>query len=261
MGKLHCQALPALVLSYDKLTLRSFLPQQQMLDHVSTFTRSTVREAQKQALLQELRAKGIKNEVVLQAIAAVRREDFLPEALKARAYENVSLPIGAGQTISQPYTVAFMTELLAPAREQLSMYKVLEIGTGSGYQAAILAAMGIRHIFTVERIPELFAETEKRFAALGIQAQMRLSDGTLGWSEKSPFDAIIVTAGSPDVPEALAQQLAVGGTMVVPVGSQTSQRLYRITRVHAASGADAFQAEEFQTFRFVPLLGEQGWSA
>lgn len=231
-----------------------------MLDHVSTFTRSTVREAQKQALLKELRAKGIRNESVLQALAAVRREDFLPEALQARAYENVSLPIGAGQTISQPYTVAFMTELLAPTQEQLPTYKVLEIGTGSGYQAAVLAAMGVRHIFTVERVPELFAEAQKRFAMLGVQAAMSLSDGTLGWSENAPFDAIIVTAGSPDVPEALAQQLAVGGRMVVPVGSQSRQRLYRITRLSMSTGADAFRAEEFQTFRFVPLLGAQGWS-
>lgn len=231
-----------------------------MLDHVSTFTRSTVREAQKQALLKELRTKGIKNNLVLQALAAVPREDFLPKALQARAYENVSLPIGAGQTISQPYTVAFMSELLAPAPEQIPAYKVLEIGTGSGYQAAIFAAMGVRHIFTVERVPELFAEAQKRFAMLEVQAAMRLSDGTLGWSENAPFDAIIVTAGSPDVPEALAQQLAVGGRMVVPVGSQAHQRLYRITRLHAGIGADAFQAEEFQTFRFVPLLGAQGWS-
>jgi protein-L-isoaspartate(D-aspartate) O-methyltransferase len=121
--------------------------------------------------------------------------------------------------------------------------------------------MGVRSIYTVERLPDLFTDAQKRFSSLGITAQMRLSDGTLGWSEYAPFDAIIVTAGSPDVPEALVQQLAVGGRLVVPVGSQAQQRLYRITRLHAGGGDDAFQAEEFQTFRFVPLLGEQGWSA
>ncbi len=235
-----------------------------MLDHVSTFTRSTVLEAQRNTLLEELWAKGIRNEAVLRAIAQVRREDFLPDALKARGYENVALPIGAGQTISQPYTVAFMTELLMPTNKEpseeiLSRYTILEIGTGSGYQAAILGAMGFRRIYTVERIPELLAEAQKRFTALGIPVMTRLSDGSLGWSEYAPFDAIIVTAGSPDVPETLALQLAVGGKMVVPVGSQTHQRLYRITRLHAGLDADAFSAEEFQTFRFVPLVGEQGW--
>lgn len=232
-----------------------------MLDHVPNILRSTVAEAQKGALLQELRSKGIRQEEVLKALASVPREAFLPEALQHRSYENISLPIGAGQTISQPYTVAFMTELLGLAPERLAQTSVLEIGTGSGYQAAILAAMGVRSIYSIERVPELLAEAQARFQLLGLTVQTRLADGTLGWREKMPFDGIIVTAGSPDVPQALAEQLSVGGRLVVPVGTRSQQRLYRITRVHAGTDADAFRAEEFHHFRFVPLIGEQGWQS
>lgn len=226
-----------------------------MIEHVHTFTRASVAEAQKIALLNILRAKGISNEAVLKAMAQVRREDFVPEALATRAYENVALPIGAGQTISQPFTVAYMTELLTPKPSD----KVLEIGTGSGYQAAVLAAMGVRNLYTMECVPELFHETQERFRQIGVQAIMRLGDGSMGWMDAAPFDGIIVTAGSPDVPEGLAHQLAVGGRLVIPVGSQREQAIYRITRIHAGLGAEAFRAEEFHGFRFVPLVGKAGW--
>lgn len=201
--------------------------------------------------------KGIRSEAVLNALAHVRREDFVPEALVYRAYENVALPIGAGQTISQPFTVAYMTELLAPKPTE----KVLEIGTGSGYQAAVLAAMGVRNLYTMECVEELFLETQARFRHLHIPAMMRFGDGSLGWMDAAPFDGIIVTAGSPDVPEGLAHQLSVGGRMVIPVGSQQEQTIYRITRIHAGTGAEAFQAEEFHGFRFVPLVGRAGWQS
>ncbi len=230
-----------------------------MLDHVPNIVRSTVLEAQKTALLEELRSKGIRQEAVLRALKSVPRELFLPQALHGKAYTNVSLPIGAGQTISQPYTVAFMTELLSLRKEDFTKEKVLEIGTGSGYQAAILAAMGLQRIYSVERVPELLTEAQERLQRLGMAVNTRLSDGTLGWREEAPFDAIIVTAASPDVPEALAQQLALGGRLVLPVGTKTQQKLYRITRIHEGSEPEAFRAEEFQNFRFVPLVGEQGW--
>jgi protein-L-isoaspartate(D-aspartate) O-methyltransferase len=226
-----------------------------VLDHVSTFSRVSVLQTQKNALLQVLREKGISNEAVLRAIATVRREDFVPGALLHRAYENVALPIAAGQTISQPFTVAYMTELLAPKPSET----VLEVGTGSGYQAAVLAAMGIRRLYTIERAPDLFQETRERFERLGVQATTRLGDGSVGWMDAAPFDGIIVTAGSPDVPEGLAHQLAVGGRMVIPVGSRHEQAIYRITRTRSGTGAEAFQAEEFHGFRFVPLIGEAGW--
>ncbi|MCS6808687.1 MAG: protein-L-isoaspartate(D-aspartate) O-methyltransferase [Bacteroidota bacterium] len=231
-----------------------------MIDHVQYFQRYSMQEAQKRALLEELYKKGIRNESVLRAIAAVPREKFLPHALQHRAYDNVSLPIGSSQTISQPYTVAFMTELLALSPEEYATTKILEVGTGSGYQTAILAYMGVRRIYTIERIPGLLEEAKKRFKELGIQQiHTQLADGTLGWEEEAPFDAIIVTAGSPDVPQALALQLALGGRLVIPIGSRMQQRLYRVRRIREGTDPGAFRAEEFQHFRFVPLVGEQGW--
>lgn len=226
-----------------------------MLDHVSTFFRTSVGETQKRALVETLYDKGIRNEAILRAIATVPREQFVPQALISRAFENVALPIGAGQTISQPFTVAYMTELLAPKVSDT----ILEVGTGSGYQTAILHATGIEKIYTIECVEELFTETTARLARLGIPAITRLGDGSIGWVDAAPFDGIIVTAGSPDVPEGLAHQLRVGGRMVIPVGSQQEQTIYRITRMSNGTGADSFQAEEFKGFRFVPLLGKAGW--
>jgi protein-L-isoaspartate(D-aspartate) O-methyltransferase len=235
-----------------------------MLDHVDTFARANVFERRKRELIAELRSKGITNEAVLQAFLTTPREEFLPPALCARAYDNVSLPIGSGQTISQPYTVAYMTELLFPratSPETYAQARVLEIGLGSGYQTAILWALGVRNLYSVERVPELYEAASHRLRRLGVRANLKIGDGSLGWAEEAPFDAIIVTAGAPDVPESLARQLSPrGGTMVTPVGERSAQKMYRITRIGAGEDAANFTAEEFHDFRFVPLIGKEGWS-
>jgi protein-L-isoaspartate(D-aspartate) O-methyltransferase len=204
-------------------------------------------------LVRTLRSKGIRDERVLAAIGAVPRERFVHTGFThsaASVYADSALPIGSGQTISQPFTVAYMTSLLGVQAGS----KILEIGTGSGYQAAILAALGA-NVFTVERVPELFAAAQKTLAELGVVAAMRLADGTLGWQEWSPFHGIIVTAGAPDVPPALTHQLTVGGCLVIPVGSEESQTLYAITR----TGEETFDVQQWKQFRFVPLVGHGGW--
>ncbi len=201
-------------------------------------------------LLRELRQQGIENDAVLAAIGSVPREAFVSEAFGARAYENSALPIDCRQTISQPYTVAFMTQLLNPTPGD----RVLEIGTGSGYQAAVLFNMGVR-VFTIERHNELHRHAEATFERLGMDIACHCGDGTIGWSGYAPYDGIIVTAGAPDVPKALTDQLAAGGRLVIPVGDKQDQTLYRITR-----DADGnLSGEEFHEFRFVPLIGRQGW--
>src|SRR5438045_3547718 len=164
-------------------------------------------------LVDELRARGIRDERVLSAIAAVPREKFLSQEFAYRAYEDSALPIGEGQTISQPFAVAYQSQALTLKPGE----KVLEIGTGSGYQAAILAEMGVR-VFTIERHIHLLETARKRLDALGYHKVIsRAGDGTRGWEEYAPFDAVIVTAGAPDVPESLAKQLsATGGRMVIP---------------------------------------------
>lgn len=207
-------------------------------------------EEHKTALVGELRQMGIGDERVLAAMASVPREQFVVPALRSRAYDNSALPIGCQQTISQPYTVAFMTSQLRVQPGD----KILEIGTGSGYQAAVLAQLGAR-VFTVERHAELYHSTRKLLDALGFTIAMRLGDGTLGWSEFAPYNGIIVTAGSPDVPPTLTKQLAIGGRLVIPVGTRDTQTLYVITR----TGEDDFHGEELSDFRFVPLIGREGW--
>ncbi len=178
-------------------------------------------------LIQRLRDSGILDERVLNAIRTVPRHLFVDEALATRAYEDTALPIGHGQTISQPWVVAKMTEALfagvAPPK------KVLEVGTGSGYQAAILAALGLE-VHTVERIGELLRTARKRFRALGLDIRSRHDDGRIGWPEAAPFDAILVTAASPVLVDALSSQLAPGGTLVAPVGGSASQSLVRLRK-------------------------------
>lgn len=202
------------------------------------------------ALAAKLEQRGIKDRDVLAAIKAIPRHEFVDTALEKRAYEDSALPIGAGQTISQPYTVAAQTELLQVKKGD----KVLEIGTGSGYQAAILCYMGAE-VYSVERQEQLYHTAKKILHDLGYRPNLKLGDGTLGWSAYAPYDGIVVTAGAPVVPEDLVDQLNVGGRLVVPVGSQTSQVMVRITRV---SGED-FKEERLQHFKFVPLIGEKGW--
>lgn len=177
-------------------------------------------------LVERLRENGIGDERVLNAIRTVPRHLFVDEALATRAYEDTALPIGHGQTISQPWVVAKMTEaLLADGVPG----KVLEIGTGSGYQAAILAALGLE-VHTVERIGELLRTARKRFRQLGLNVRSKHDDGRIGWPENGPFDAIIVTAAAPALVDALTAQLAPGGTLIAPVGASSSQSLLQLRK-------------------------------
>lgn len=197
-------------------------------------------------LIEDLRAGGIADERVLNAIRTVPRHQFVDEALASRAYENNALPIGHGQTISQPYVVAKMTEALL---RDGSPQRVLEVGTGSGYQAAVLAALGLE-VFTVERIGDLLRTARKRFRALGLHVRSKHDDGRIGWPEQAPFDAIIVTAAGPALVDALLEQLAPGGVLVAPVGATGAQTLLRL-RKEADGG---ITREELGAVVFVPLL-------
>jgi len=176
-------------------------------------------------LVDRLRDNGISDERVLNAIRTVPRHLFVDEALATRAYEDTALPIGHGQTISQPWVVAKMTEALLETEPK----KVLEIGTGSGYQAAVLAALGLE-VHTVERIGELLRTARKRFRQLGMNVRSKHDDGRIGWPEEGPFDAIVVTAGAPALVDALKDQLGPGGTLVAPVGGSTGQVLQRLRK-------------------------------
>jgi protein-L-isoaspartate(D-aspartate) O-methyltransferase len=197
-------------------------------------------------LIERLREKGITDERVLNAIRTVPRHLFVDEALAARAYEDNALPIGHGQTISQPWVVARMTEaLLADGMPK----KVLEIGTGSGYQAAILAALGLE-VHTVERIGELLRTARKRFRSLGLHVRSKHDDGRIGWPEEAPYDAIIVTAAAPALVDALSAQLAPGGVLVAPVGGANGQVLLRLKKREDGT----LEREEIAPVVFVPLL-------
>jgi protein-L-isoaspartate(D-aspartate) O-methyltransferase len=198
-------------------------------------------------LVDRLRENGIRDERVLNALRTVPRHLFVDEALATRAYEDTALPIGHGQTISQPWVVAKMTEALLD-NEKLPV-KVLEVGTGSGYQAAILAALGLE-VHTVERIGELLRTARKRFRQLGMNIRSKHDDGRIGWPENGPFDAIIVTAAAPALVEALTEQLAPGGTLVAPVGGPSSQSLLKLRK--DADGVITQQS--LAPVVFVPLL-------
>lgn len=202
-------------------------------------------------LIQELRDKGIQSERVLKAIEGVPRHLFVDSAFSMRAYEDSALPIDMGQTISQPYTVARQTELL----DLFPGEKVLEIGTGSGYQCAILCEMDAQ-VFTVERHKLLYERSRAILNEVGYRAQHKLGDGTLGWTAYAPYDAIIVTAGAPVVPEALLQQLADGGRLVIPVGDEQKQAMHKIVKKEGS-----FYEEVFNDFKFVPLVGKDGWKS
>ena len=177
-------------------------------------------------MIELLRERGIKDERLLHAMSLVNRRLFVDEPFTSRAYEDSALPIGCSQTISQPFTVAYMTECLNVEPG----HKILEIGTGSGYQAAILAQMGAR-VFTIERHIELLTAARKRFDKLGYRIASKSGDGTVGWKEFAPFDGIIVTAGAPEAPEPLLRQLVDGGLTVIPIGDLDIQNLYVIRRV------------------------------
>ena len=200
----------------------------------------------------QLAGRGISNRLVLGAFRQVPREHFVPPELAGLAYRDAPLPIGEEQTISQPYIVALTVQALRLTGNE----RVLEIGTGSGYAAAILSRVA-KEVFTVERLEALATEARRRLERLGYDTVHVLhGDGTLGWPAHAPFDAIAVSAGAPEVPKALLEQLAPGGRLVIPVGPEaTSQTLVRVTK----RGPDDFRQEALTEVRFVPLIGEQGW--
>lgn len=199
-------------------------------------------------LVDELRQKGIKDELVLEAINQVPRHFFLDNAFVEFAYSNKAFPIGAGQTISHPYTVAFQTELLQVKRGQ----KVLEIGTGSGYQTSILAQLGVK-IYSIERQRELFDKTKLLLRKMEVNANLYYGDGYKGNTVYQPYDAIIVTCGAPYIPEDLLRQLKVGGRLVIPIGDLGSQVMTLITR----DSETEFSKTEFGDFKFVPMLEQK----
>ncbi|HEX9953263.1 MAG TPA: protein-L-isoaspartate(D-aspartate) O-methyltransferase [Rubricoccaceae bacterium] len=208
-------------------------------------------DRQSARLVAALRARGIRDERVLAAIAAVPRHAFVEPAFRARAYEDEALPLTLGQTISQPSTVAAMTELLGVQPGD----RILEVGTGSGYQAAVLAAMGA-HVFSVERHAPIFERTRALLSRLGIPVQTRLGDGHAGWAARAPYDGIVVTAGGPTVPAALVAQLRLpregrpDARLVIPVGPAGRQTLHRITRTGEATTRD----EALHDVLFVPFV-------
>ncbi|MDU0353854.1 protein-L-isoaspartate(D-aspartate) O-methyltransferase [Paraglaciecola aquimarina] len=206
--------------------------------------RNTLRKGE--TLAQLLHTEGIKNTQVLAAIANIPREFFLPDALRHKAYQNTALPIGQGQTISQPYIVARMTELLLESENEPQ--SILEIGTGSGYQTAVLAQL-FANVYSVERIKTLQFQAKRRMNQLDLHnVKMKHGDGWQGWSSKGPYDAIIVTAAASSMPEKLYQQLNDGGRLIIPVGEST-QQLHCITRK-----GDEFESKIIEAVRFVPLV-------
>jgi protein-L-isoaspartate(D-aspartate) O-methyltransferase len=201
----------------------------------------------------QIRSRGIRDERVLRAMEKIPRHLFIDEGLIDQAYNDNPLPIGEKQTISQPYIVALMTEAL----ELKGREKVLELGTGSGYQAAILAELADR-VFTVERLASLAQKARKLLESLNYyNVVIRVGDGTYGWREESPFDAIAVSAGSPSIPRMLVEQLAIGGRLVIPVGGRYSQSLIKLTRL--SENPDDVKKEDLGGCRFVSLIGEHGW--
>jgi protein-L-isoaspartate(D-aspartate) O-methyltransferase len=197
-------------------------------------------------LIDSLKAKGIGDESVLTAMNAIPRHFFLDKAFEEMAYEDQAMPIGEGQTISQPFTVAYQTELLQVQKRN----KVLEIGTGSGYQAAVLGAMGAR-LYTIERHEALYLKAKEMLDSLQmLNVRCYFNDGNKGLGEFAPFDRILVTCGAEEIPQALLTQLAIGGIMVIPVGNSKSQTMTRVKK----TAENEYFYEEFDNFRFVPFL-------
>lgn len=207
-------------------------------------------QKQRDELARVITEKGIKDERVIKAIRTIPRHIFIDSALWTRAYEDIALPIGLQQTISQPYTVARQTELLNVERGQ----KILEIGTGSGYQCAVLCELGA-DVYSIERHRELHDRARHHLRELGYRATIKCDDGTLGWSAYAPFDGIVVTAGAPVVPRELVLQLNVGGRLVIPVGDAESQNMHLIVRVNE----NEYDETVLGGFKFVPLIGKDGW--
>lgn len=199
----------------------------------------------------QIAARGVRDRRVLAAMAWTPREWFLPPSLAGDAYEDAPLPIGSGQTISQPYIVALMTAWLAPRRRD----RLLEIGTGSGYHTAIVARLA-GTVYTIERLPDLLVEAEERFRRLGLaNIETRLGDGARGWPEQAPFQGILVTAAAPQIPEPLASQLAVGGRLVIPIGDLAAQELVIVQRTPGG-----LEERRAGGVRFVPLISQLGFT-
>lgn len=201
-------------------------------------------------LVEELRKRGIADEKVLAAIGKVKRHYFFDETFWAQAYLDKAFPIGEGQTISNPYTVAYQSELLHIKKGD----KVLEIGTGCGYQTCVLIELGA-DVYTIERQEKLYQRTIQVLPHLGYKAHFFLGDGSKGIAEHAPYDKIIVTAGAPMVPQILLRQLKIGGILVIPVGDEKEQKMVTVIRV----SENDFEKIVLDTFRFVPLLGDQAW--
>lgn len=200
-------------------------------------------------MVERLRNMGISDQQVLNAMGVVPRHKFMPPGLEFQAYDEKALPIGFGQTISHPYTVAVMSQALHVNNHS----KILEIGTGSGYQAAVLCEMGVQ-VYTVEKIPDLGKGAEAVLKSLGYHFALRIGDGTLGWQNYAPYDAIIVTAGAPVVPENLIDQLHQQGSLLIPLGDQNEQILTLFIK-----NDDRYKIIELERLNFVPLVGKRGW--
>ena len=201
-------------------------------------------------LVKEIEGKGIKSATVLSAIGKMPRHVFFDSIFLEHAYEDKAFPIGEKQTISQPYTVAFQTELLNVSKGD----KILEIGTGSGYQAAILLELGAE-VFTIEYNQKLFQKTMGFLPKLGYNPHFFQGDGSLGLPKHAPYDSIVVTAGAPNIPDTLIKQLKIGGVLVIPVGDQKQQKMIAIKKLSQNKASK----KEFSHFSFVPLLGKDGW--
>jgi protein-L-isoaspartate(D-aspartate) O-methyltransferase len=213
----------------------------------------TLPSLKRKELVEKLIHSGIKNQKVLDAIGTVKREIFVNEEFKRYAYDNSALPINCNQTISQPFTVAFMTELL----EIKTGDKILEIGTGSGYQAAILKELGVE-VYSVEKYAELYAKSKITLENLNYDVNLKCGDGSKGWSEYAPYDGIIVTAGSPKIPDILIEQLNVNGRLVIPIGDNYVQKIWQVTK-RKSNGDYKLDILKFSDFKFVPLIWEEGW--
>jgi protein-L-isoaspartate(D-aspartate) O-methyltransferase len=212
----------------------------------------TFLEERERMVDRQIAGRGIRDPWVLHAMRTVPREAFVPPLMRDWAYVDEPLPIGEGQTISQPYVVAVMAEVVRPTPGD----RALEIGTGSGYGAAVLASI-VAEVYTIERLAELADTARRRLETLGYRnAHVLHGDGSLGWPEHAPYEAIVVTAGGPRVPDALLDQLAIGGRLIMPVGS--AQRYQRLVRVIRTGLAD-YDYRDMEEVAFVPLIGEQGW--